>query len=165
MSLEERMASLEAAIKELTAVVGGKKNSGDAKDAEPPKEEGRRRRSSKDDDDKGETRSRRSSKDDDKGDSKKDKGATVDDLRKAYGDWLGSEDDKGFDDRREFLEAVLDELGIDSLKNIKDGDIDAALYWLKVFKKNPGDKVDFNDRGDGDGGEGRGRRSSRRDMV
>ena len=151
MSLEERMASLEAAIKELTAVVGGKKNSGDAKDAEPPKEEGRRRRSSKDDDD--------------KGDSKKDKGATVDDLRKAYGDWLGSEDDKGFDDRREFLEAVLDELGIDSLKNIKDGDIDAALYWLKVFKKNPGDKVDFNDRGDGDGGEGRGRRSSRRDMV
>lgn len=164
MSLEERMASLEAAIKELTAVVGGKKNSGEAKDADPPKEEGRRRRSSKDDDEPKETRGRRSSKDDDdKKDAKKDKGVTVDDLRKSYGEWLGGEDDKGYDDRREFLEAVLDELSLDSLKNIKDADIDAAMHWLKLYKKNPGEKVDFNDRGDGESG-GRGRSRSR-DMV
>lgn len=148
MSLEERMASLEAAIKELTAVVSGKANSGGgaAKD-EAPKEDGRRRRREKDDD----------KKDDKKADDKK--APNVGDLRKLYGDWLGGEDDKGFDDRREFLEAVLDELGIDMLKNIKEADVPAAAYWLKQYKAADGGKVDFDDRGDG------GSRRSARERV
>ncbi len=159
MSLEERMASLEAAIKELTAVVGGKANSGEKsegrsrsseKDAEPPKEDGRRRRSSE-------------SKDDKKDDKKSDK-VTIDELRKAYGEWLGDDDSKGFDDRREFLEAVLDELGVDMIKDTKDADIPAVMHWLKLYKKNPGEKVNFDDRGDGDD-KGGSRRSSARDRV
>lgn len=163
MSIEKLLEELIDAVKDNTAAVKAAGGSAPAKDARDDD-----RRSSRDsdkgkDDDKGEGRgrgrpsgSKNKDKDDDKG-SKKDskKSATIDDLRKEYGDWLGSEDDKGHDERREFVEAVLNELGVDMMKQVKDDDIDAALYWLDQKKKYPKDNVDFSDRGDG-GGDRRG---------
>lgn len=168
MSLEDKIDALKASIDDLNATLKGQRSSANA-------ESGRER--SRDRDDKGKDdkkdegrtessgRRGRPAKDDKKDDKKGSDKLTLDDVRKAYGDYLGTEDEKGYDDRREFIEAVLNELGVDILRDIKDEDFGAAMHWLKAKKKNPDRTVDFSDRGEDDGGDSRDSRSSRRGLV
>jgi len=163
MSLEEKLDALKASIDDLNATLKGQRSSG----GEPSESRSRSRDRDSEKEDKGESRGRGRPRADDKKDKddKKDTKAdklSIDDVRKAYGDFLGSEDEKGYDDRREFIEAVLNELGIDMLKEIKSDDYGAAMHWLKTKKKNPDRNVDFSDRGDDDRSSGR---RSGRDMV
>jgi hypothetical protein len=169
--LEERLKSLEEAVRELTAAMhGGKADKADAapksrrskaddaddepksrrgKDAddEPKSRRGKdaddepKSRRSKSDDADDEPKSRRSKSDDAKGSSD----ITLDDVRKAYADFLGPDDGKNYDDNADFVEAVLNELGADKISKIEEEDFAKAMHWLKLKKKNPKAKVDFDD--------------------
>lgn len=158
MSLEERMKSLEEAIRENTAAVLGKasksKDKEDAGDEKPARrsrkdedaeeEKPRSRRSSKDkDEDDEKPRSRRSKDEDDEKPAKKGGKLSIDDVRKAYADYLGPKDGKNYDDHADFVEAVLNEVGADTLREIKDSDFAKVMHWLEL-KKDGKKKIDFD---------------------
>lgn len=157
--LEERLKSLEEAVRELTAAMsGGKADKADAApksrrskaddaDDEPKSRRGKdaddepKSRRSKSDDADDEPKSRRSKSDD----AKSSSDITLDDVRKAYAGFLGPDDGKNYDDNADFVEAVLNELGADKISKIEEEDFAKAMHWLKLKKKNPKAKVDFDD--------------------
>jgi hypothetical protein len=156
MSIEERLKSLEEAVRENTAALLGK--SADKKPRaekdEDADEKPRSRRSSKDEDADEKPRSRRSSKDEDADEKPAKKGKlTSDDVRKAYADYLGPKDGKKYDENAEFVEAVLDEIGAGTLREIQEDDFAKVMHWLEL-KKDGKKKIDFdNDLPDEDGDE------------
>jgi hypothetical protein len=156
--LEDRMKSLEEAIRENTAALLGKatksKDKDDAgeekparrsrKDEDDADEKPRSRRSSKDKDEEEEKPARRSRKDeDDEKPVKKGGKLSIDDVRKAYADYLGPKDGKNYDANADFVEAVLNEVGADTLREIKEDDFAKAMHWLSL-KKDGQKKIDFD---------------------
>ena len=159
MSIEERLKSLEEAVRENTAALLGKssaKKSDKADKDDDAEEKPRSRRSSKDDDAEEKPRSRRSSKDDDAeekprsrrsskdDDERPSKGKmTIDDVRKAYAEYLGPKDGKNYDAHADFVDAVLNEVGADTVRDIKPADFPKVMHWLEL-KKDGQKKIDFD---------------------
>lgn len=68
----------------------------------------------------------------------------IDELLKEYGAWINSTTDKAERLKmKEFIGAVLDELGVGKLAEIEPSDAPKALYWLE--KKKAGQKVNFSE--------------------
>lgn len=135
---------------------GGRRNRGAATDAAPPAEgktESRRDRRNREaaEADKGNSkdaadaggegrRARRGRGGDDAGaKDAKPKKLTIDDVRAAGANFLDvsslpkAKQEQEEDDRRGFLEAMLDELGIDKLTEAKADDFEQIIDWLKRF--------------------------------
>lgn len=142
MSLEKAMADLQAAIEANTAALKGAKPAAAAKgdDDEKP---ARRSRASKDD----------APADDEKpARRKKEEPAEaeidIETVRGVVAKFLGPKDEEDYDKNSEFIESVLDEVGADTVKDIKSKDFKAVVYWVNKKRKNPDRKVDFDDRGE-----------------
>lgn len=178
MSLEKKLGVLKDAIDDVMAELkedggGSRRRSREDDDEEAPA----RRRSRDEEDEEAPARRRSRGGDDDeapskrragrpsekdkkkKGEDKPDK-LTLETVRQAYGEFLGKDTDGDYDARFEFIEAVLQELGIDMIKDMDKADFPKAMYWLD--RKAAGKKVNFDDDGS-DQEEDRG--SSRRRSV
>lgn len=74
---------------------------------------------------------------------KKPKPPKAADVRAAFATFLETDDAKEEDERREFIESILDELGVDKTSEIKEDDFERVLKW--VADKTAGKKVRFDD--------------------
>lgn len=151
MSLEKQMADLQSAIEDLTAAVKGSAKSGASEDARPARrsrdeEAPRRAREEKGDGESDKPGRGRPA-------GKKDEELTIDSVRGAFAKYLGPKDGKDYEDNAEFVGAMLDELGVDSIREMEEKDWKASMHWLKLKKK--GSKVDFADRGEDEGSSGK----------
>lgn len=145
--LEDRMKSLEEALRENTAALIGHKPKSDKSEKEDAAGEApaRRSRATKEDkeDDAPARRSRATKEDkEDKKEKPKSSKMSLDDVRAAYADYLGPKEGKDYDDNAEFVGAVLDEVGADTLRGIKEDDFAKVMHWLEL--KLDGRKVNFD---------------------
>lgn len=145
MSLEKAIEDLTAALDDNTKATKALIESGGAAPS-------RSSRSSNKDDDKGEAetrgrgRPRGSTKDKDGG----GKAPTTQSIKKAFGEYLGIEDQDEYDKRREFVESIINELGVDKISDASDEDMQRAHKWLQL--KLDGKRVSFDDDSGGGGG-------------
>lgn len=84
-----------------------------------------------------------------------DKAPTTTEIRKAFGEYLAVKEDDEYNVRREFVEAILSELGAEKISDASDKDMARAYVWLQQHKA--GDRVNFDDNGEGDRGRDRDR--------
>lgn len=71
----------------------------------------------------------------------KPKKITIGDIKAAFADLLDTDDKKLEEDRRDFVESVLDELGVNKTSEIDEKDFEDVLAW--VADKKAGKKVTF----------------------
>jgi hypothetical protein len=137
MSLEKAMDDLRASIDALNKTLGNMKgeSSGGSGEAEPRKPRGRPRNPPEGEGNRAEGSRAETSKGD-------DKAASPDKIRKAFGEYLGVDDDDEYQKRREFVEAILNELGVDKISEAKDDDMRKAYAWLQ--DKLDGKRVRFD---------------------
>lgn len=130
MSLEKAMDDLRASIDSLNKTLGNMKgeSSGGGESETGRKARGRPRNPPEGEGGRAETKS------DDK--------ASPDKIRKAFGEYLGVDDDDEYQKRREFVEAILNELGVDKISNATDDDMRKAYAWLQ--QKLDGKRVRFD---------------------
>jgi len=71
----------------------------------------------------------------------KPKKPTLDDIKAAFADLLATDDKDEEDDRRDFIESILDELAVAKTNQIKEADFADVLEWVAL--KKAGKKVTF----------------------